>query len=280
MKICNNCQAQLKDDARFCNLCGAPAAEKITTAENEDNVYSQLSKREIKFDESDFSVNKISVAENEAKENVAEIKEEVSAESSKGKEKEQKCLDELYKKQKWEVLAWTLTSIWPVLSSLMYAFLAFAFIAMGLVFMSEPAEVGTDFYSYNNGVYDYYGDFYGDYYGGYYGGYNQSQTAEDLATAGIVCITCGGTYVGMALVSLAKGIFFLVYGLNINKKRKKMYTDCTKAVAHSSSPLPLVIAAITNHIALAFVIVTYVCAGVNKETFEKIKEVQAEYNKR
>lgn len=237
MKYCSKCGQTIPDNAKFCSHCG----EVIKTSEP-------------------------------AQESTTYYQSPAPVETSKTytREDEQKHLDSLSNRLKWERLAWKISGIVLLVCSIVLLSVSTIFGIVGIAGLA-----------YNNNTvaevnqYDYY---YDDYSDDYY--YNEFEDSADvgIAIAGGMGAFLWGFYFGMGLALLPIAIVNLVMAKKVGKYRNKIYTDCTDAVNHATSVGSIVLGALFNEYALIAIIINFILTKKNKEVFDRIKETQSAYN--
>ncbi len=238
MKTCTKCGQNIPDNAKFCSFCGEVAEGVKATQENT----------------AQESTTYYAVPEAQA--------------PAGNREEEQKNLDSLSNRLKWERLAWKVQGI---------IFLVFAifFILVGSIagiFGSALMVDGIE--NADNSYYEYY-DENGDYYHGYDG---------DVGTdVGIMVAGGAGLYIALeygiiGAVFLPIAIVNLVMAKKVGKYREKLYTDCTDAVNHATSVGSIVLGALFNEYALIAIIINFILTKKNKAVFDRIKANQSAYN--
>ncbi len=223
MKNCSKCGQSIPENAKFCSFCGEVAEDVKTTQES-----------------------------------TAYYEAPVTQAPAGNREEEQKCLDGLFSRLKWERIAWKVSGI-------VFLVCAIIFLLIGLIGTVVGVAVIADDASYSS---DYYYD--GEYY------YDDNVDGEDfIAVFGFVY----GIYGIVGLFAfLPVAIANLVMAKKVGKYRAKLYTDCTDGVKHATSVGSIVLGALFNEIALVFIIINFVLTKNKKAEFDRIKANQFAYN--
>lgn len=251
MKYCTKCGHQMQDTDMFCNQCGNPAnpynaqtneAENTQTTQNTEPQYTQATTPQY-------------------------AQAPAAAPLS-----EQACLDKLATGLKHERLCFKIVGI---VSLVLAAIMLVSGIIMTVAGAYTAGEI-NDYNHYSDYIYDL-DDFFSDFddddfysYNYYYNTYAEDEAAA-LMVVGILFIVYGVVFLPIAIVNL-------VIKSKVGKYRDKLYTDCTDGVKHASSVGTIVLGAIFNSIALIFIIINFIFMKRNRETFERIKANQADYN--
>lgn len=251
MKYCTKCGHQMQDTDMFCNQCGNPAnpynaqtneAENTQTTQNTEPQYTQATTPQY-------------------------AQAPAAAPLS-----EQACLDKLATGLKHERLCFKIVGI---VSLVLAAIMLVSGIIMTVAGAYTAGEI-NDYNHYSDYIYDL-DDFFSDFddddfysYNYYYNTYAEDEAAA-LMVVGILFIVYGVVFLPVAIVNL-------VLKSKVGKYRDKLYTDCTDGVKHASSVGTIVLGAIFNSIALIFIIINFIFMKRNRETFERIKANQADYN--
>ena len=234
MKYCSKCGQTIPDNAKFCSHCG----EVIKTSEP-------------------------------AQESTTYYQSPAPVETSKTytREDEQKHLDSLSNRLKWERIAWKVPGVIFLVLAIIYIAVSSIFGIIGLAVIVDNSQVNVE---------SYYFDEYEDNDGYYY--YNDYDT--DTADAGFAFVgfyiwllyfILGSMFLGIAIVNL-------VMAKKVKKYRDKLYTDCTDAVKHATSVGSIVLSAIFNNYAVIAVIINFILTKNNKEVFDRIQANQSAYN--
>ncbi len=247
MKYCTKCGHQMQDTDMFCNQCGNAANPTNTqnheaqTTQTTENPYTQSAPQYTQAPVADPA-------------------------------REQACLDRLSTGLKHERLCFKIGGIvYIVIAAIMLV----AGIIMTIAGASTIGEIAANdtYNDYINEYEDYFYHFYEDDFDyDYY-----SDNMSDEAAIAIV-LAVGIVFIVYGVLFLPIGIVNLVMKNKLTKYREKLYTDCTDGVKHASSVGTIVLAAFFNSIALIFIIINFVFMKKNRETFERIKANQADYN--
>lgn len=230
MKTCTKCGQNIPDNAKFCSYCGA-VTEDVKTAQESTTYYEAP----------------------------------VTQAPAQSREEEQKCLDGLSSRLKWERTAWKISGV-------VFLVCTIIFLLIGIIGTAVGGAVIADNASYS---YEYYDGEY--YYDEDYGYYSDNVDGEDFV--GAIGLAYGIVYVIMGLLMfLPITIVNFVMASKVGKYRAKLYTDCTDGYNHATSVGSIVIAALFNEIALVFVIINFVLTKNKKAEFDRIKATQAQYN--
>ncbi len=236
MKTCTKCGQNIPDNAKFCSFCGEVAQEVKTTQENtaqESTTYYAAP--------------------------------EAQAPAGNSREEEQKNLDSLSNRLKWERIAWKVSGI-------IFLVCAIIFLLVGFIGTIAGGAVLADNASYS---YEYYDGEY--YYDEDYGTYSDNVDGEDFfAVFGLVYGIVYGILGLMLLLPIA--IVNLVMAKKVGKYRAKLYTDCTDAVKHATSIGSIVLGAIFNQYALIAIVINFILTKKNKAVFDRIQANQSAYN--
>lgn len=236
MKTCTKCGQAIPDNAKFCSFCGE-IAEDTNTTQGSSTYYTTPV---------------------------------TPAASAPDREEEQKHLDSLSNRLKWERLAWKISGIVLLVCTIIFLLIGTIGTITGGAFIAD----GVDF-SYDDEY--YHGDFDSEYY---YDDYDTYADSFDGETAvGVVGLVYGIVYGVLGLVMfLPLTIVNLVMAKKVGKYRDKIYTDCTDAVNHSTSIGSIVLGALFNEWALIAIIINFILTKKNKAVFDRIKETQSAYN--
>ena len=251
MKYCTKCGHQMQDTDMFCNQCGNPA-----------NPYNA---------QTNETVNTQTTQNTEPQYTQATTPQYAQAPAA-APLSEQACLDKLATGLKHERLCFKIVGI---VSLVLAAIMLVSGIIMTVAGAYTAGEI-NDYNHYSDYIYDL-DDFFSDFddddfysYNYYYNTYAEDEAAA-LMVVGILFIVYGVVFLPVAIVNL-------VIKSKVGKYRDKLYTDCTDGVKHASSVGTIVLGAIFNSIALIFIIINFVFMKKNRETFERIKANQADYN--
>ena len=251
MKYCTKCGHQMQDTDMFCNQCGNPA-----------NPYNP---------QTNETVNTQTTQNTEPQYTQATTPQYAQAPAA-APLSEQACLDKLATGLKHERLCFKIVGI---VSLVLAAIMLVSGIIMTVAGAYTAGEI-NDYNHYSDYIYDL-DDFFSDFddddfysYNYYYNTYAEDEAAA-LMVVGILFIVYGVVFLPVAIVNL-------VLKSKVGKYRDKLYTDCTDGVKHASSVGTIVLGAIFNTIALIFIIINFVFMKKNRETFERIKANQADYN--
>lgn len=230
MKYCSKCGQSIPDNAKFCSYCGEVVND--SAPEQESTSY---------------------------------YKAPVNPAPVTSREDEQKCLDGLFSRLKWEHLAWKI-------SGFVFLGLTIVLVLCGLIGSIASGVLIADNVSYS---YEYYDGEY--YFDEDYGRYSDNTDGEDVV--GVIGIAYGTAYMFAALIGiLPVSIVSLVMASKVKKYRNKLYTDCTDGYNHATSVGSIVIAALFNEVALVFVIINFILTKTKRAEFDSIKAAQAKYN--
>lgn len=230
MKNCTKCGQNIPDNAKFCSYCGEVAEEVKTTQESTTYYEAPVTQTPVQ-----------------------------------GREGEQKCLDGLSSRLKWERIAWKINGI-------VFLVCAIIFLLIGFIGTIAGGSLVADNASYS---YDYYDGEY--YYDDDYGYYSDNVDGEDFV--GAIGLVYGIVYVIGGLVGfLPVAIVSLVMAKKVGKYREKLYTDCTDGYNHATSVGSIVLGALFNEVALVFIIINFILTRNKKAEFDRIKATQAQYN--
>lgn len=245
MKYCAKCGQAIPEGAKFCSYCGE--VTESAKASQQGTTYYQSP---------------------------------APVETSKTytREEEQKHLDSLSNRLKWERIAWKVSGIILLVCSIVLLSVSTIFGIVGIVGLATAADnpqVNVEDYNFDD--YGYHFEEYGgsdDYY------YNEFDSSADVgvAVAGGVGAFMWGLYFGMGLTFLPIGIVNLVMAKKVGKYRDKIYTDCTDAVKHATSVGSIVLGALFNEYALIAIIINFILTKKNKEVFDRIQANQSAYN--
>ena len=251
MKYCTKCGHQMQDTDMFCNQCGNPA-----------NPYNA---------QTNETVNTQTTQNTEPQYTQATTPQYAQAPAA-APLSEQACLDKLATGLKHERLCFKIVGI---VSLVLAAIMLVSGIIMTVAGAYTAGEI-NDYNHYSDYIYDL-DDFFSDFddddfysYNYYYNTYAEDEAAA-LMVVGILFIVYGVVFLPVAIVNL-------VIKSKVGKYRDKLYTDCTDGVKHASSVGTIVLGAIFNSIALIFIIINFIFMKRNRETFERIKANQADYN--
>ena len=251
MKYCTKCGHQMQDTDMFCNQCGNPA-----------NPYNA---------QTNETVNTQTTQNTEPQYTQATTPQYAQAPAA-APLSEQACLDKLATGLKHERLCFKIVGI---VSLVLAAIMLVSGIIMTVAGAYTAGEI-NDYNHYSDYIYDL-DDFFSDFddddfysYNYYYNTYAEDEAAA-LMVVGILFIVYGVVFLPIAIVNL-------VIKSKVGKYRDKLYTDCTDGVKHASSVGTIVLGAIFNSIALIFIIINFIFMKRNRETFERIKANQADYN--
>lgn len=251
MKYCTKCGHQMQDTDMFCNQCGNPA-----------NPYNA---------QTNETVNTQTTQNTEPQYTQATTPQYAQAPAA-APLSEQACLDKLATGLKHERLCFKIVGI---VSLVLAAIMLVSGIIMTVAGAYTAGEI-NDYNHYSDYIYDL-DDFFSDFddddfysYNYYYNTYAEDEAAA-LMVVGILFIVYGVVFLPVAIVNL-------VLKSKVGKYRDKLYTDCTDGVKHASSVGTIVLGAIFNTIALIFIIINFIFMKRNRETFERIKANQADYN--
>lgn len=250
MKYCTKCGHQMQDTDMFCNQCGNPA-----------NPYNP---------QTNETVNTQTTQNPEPQYTQATTPQYAQAPAA-APLSEQACLDKLATGLKHERLCFKIVGI---VSLVLAAIMLVSGIIMTVAGAYTAGEI-NDYNHYSDYIYDlddFFSDFDDDFYSYnyYYNTYAEDEAAA-LMVVGILFIVYGVVFLPVAIVNL-------VIKSKVGKYRDKLYTDCTDGVKHASSVGTIVLGAIFNSIALIFIIINFIFMKRNRETFERIKANQADYN--
>ncbi|MBQ8000399.1 MAG: zinc ribbon domain-containing protein [Ruminococcus sp.] len=230
MKTCTKCGQNIPDNAKFCSFCGEVAQEVKTQAEStaqDSTSYYQA--------------------------------------PAQGRENEQKALDGLSNRLKWERTAWKITGIVYLVFAIVFLLISFVGTLAGGFLVADNASYS---YEYYDGEY---------YYDDGYGYYSDNVDGEDFV--GAIGLVYGVAYgIGGLVGFLPVAIVNLVMASKVGKYREKLYTDCTDGYNHATSVGSIVLGAIFNEIALVFIIINFVLTKNKKAEFDSIKANQSAYN--
>lgn len=230
MKTCTKCGQNIPDNAKFCSFCGAVTEDVKTTQES--TTYYEAP---------------------------------VTQAPAPDRAEEQKCLDGLSSRLKWERTAWKISGI-------VFLICAIVFLLIGLIGTVAGGALIADNASYS---YDYYDGEY--YFDDDYGYYSDNVDGEDFVA--VFGLSFGVTYGFMGLAAfLPLAIVNLVMAKKVGKYREKLYTDCTDGYNHATSVGSIVLGALFNEIALVFIIINFVLTKNKGAEFDRIKATQAQYN--
>lgn len=231
MKTCTKCGQSIPDNAKFCSFCGE-IAEDTNTTQGSSTYYA------------------VPVT---------------PAAPAPDREEEQKHLDSLSNRLKWERLAWKVSGIVLLVCTII-------FLLIGTIGTIAGGAVIADNANYSFEYYD------GEYhYDDNYGSYSDNVDGEDVV--GVIGLVYGIVYGVLGLVMfLPMTIVNLVMAKKVGKYREKIYTDCTDAVNHATSIGSIVLGALFNEWALIAIIINFILTKKNKAVFDRIKETQRAYN--
>ncbi len=236
MKICVKCGQSIPNDSAFCSFCGESCYMPPNASVNSDSTQGAYA---------EFN-----------------------------RQEEQRQLDSLYKRLKWERIAWLVPGILSLVSSIMILLVAIAFAAVAI--FTGVQYSSDDMYYYDNNNDGYYDEYYDEYY--YYDEFgNEVYDSGELVVGG-VGVVFGIVYFILGLVSLALSIVALVMASKVRKYRDKLYTDCTDAIKHSTSVGVLIFALFFSIFPLVAVIINYIQTENNMATLQRAKETQRAYN--
>ena len=252
MKFCTKCGHQMQDTDMFCNQCGNAA-----NSYNAQTTYAQTTQTaEPQYTQTPPPAPCYTQAP------VADPA------------KEQACLDRLSTGLKHERLCFKIGGIVLLISAIIILVAGIIMTAVGAYAVDEVDSYdyyGNYYYNYND-FSDFFYDYYDyDYNYNYYNSDAEEAAAVSILVVGIMFIVYGVLFLPIAIVNMVlKG--------KVGKYRDKLYTDCTDGVKHAGSVGTIVLAAFFNTIALIFIIINFVFVKNNRETFERIKANQANYN--
>lgn len=231
MKTCTKCGQSIPDNAKFCSFCGE-IAEDTNTTQGSSTYYA------------------------------APV---TPAAPVPDREEEQKHLDSLSNRLKWERLAWKVSGIVLLVCTII-------FLLIGTIGTIAGGAVIADNANYS---YEYYDGEY--HFDDNYGSYSDNVDGEDVV--GAIGLVYGIVYGVLGLVMfLPMTIVNLVMAKKVGKYREKIYTDCTDAVNHATSIGSIVLGALFNEWALIAIIINFILTKKNKAVFDRIKETQCAYN--
>lgn len=230
MKTCTKCGQSIPENAKFCSYCGE-VVEEVKTAENENTAY-------------------YAVPEAQA--------------PAGNREEEQKHLDSLSNRLKWERLAWKISGIVVLVCTIF-------FLLIGTIGTIAGGAVIADNASYS---YEYYDGEY--YYDEDYGTYSDNVDGEDFFA--VFGLAYGLVYGILGIVFLPIAIVNLVMAKKVGNYRAKIYTDCSDAVNHATSIGSIVLGALFNEYALIAIIINFILTKKNKAVFDRIQANQSAYN--
>lgn len=248
MKYCTECGQAIPENAKFCSHCGEVVRTSKVTQESTAYYTSP---------------------------------EPVKAPQTYTREDEQKHLDSLSNRLKWERIAWRVPGIILLVCSIVLLSIGTIFGVMGLVTLADNSQVNVESYNFDDYGYhfdEYDGYYYDDYYD-YYDYYDYDTRTDDAETVlGGVGVVFWIYYFFMGITFLPIAIVNLVMAKKVKKYRNKLYTDCTDAVNHATSVSSIVLGAIFNQYALIAIIINFILTKQNKEVFDKIEATQKAYN--
>ncbi len=248
MKYCSKCGQAIPEGAKFCSFCG----EVLTSNDaKKSTTYYAVPQTEEKTKTYNYT-----------------------------REEEQKHLDSLSNRLKWERIAWKVPGIILLVCSIILLSVSTIFGIVGIAGLATAADnPQVNIEEYNFDDYGYHFEEYGgsdDYY------YNEFDNSVDagIVVAGGMGAFLWGLYFGMGLAFLPIAIVNLVMAKKVGKYRDKLYTDCTDAVNHATSVGSIVLGALFNEYALIAIIINFILTKNNKELFDSIKANQSAYNNR
>lgn len=246
MKNCNKCGQTIPEDSKFCSFCGEVcevSCEEVTPEDGQ--VYDTT----------------VIPAEEPVSQYAPRTENPNTA-----REEEQKHLNSMNNRLKWERIAWKVQGI--ILLVLAIIFMLISVIGATVGIFSTATSVSSDdgyyYEEYDDGIYYY--DYEDDY-------------STDMSDFGIgVAMSVFGVYITIGAMFLAIAIVNLVMAKKVGKYRKSLYTDCTDALDHSTSVGSIVMGAIFNEYALIAIIINFIVTKKNIAIFERIKANQTAYN--
>lgn len=263
MKTCTKCGQAIPDESKFCSFCGEvcqcapaqPAAVAADTAKTENTADTTQG------GDTYYAV-------------PAQVPAQPETDTTTRAE-EQKLLDSLSNRLKWERLAWKIPGIILLVCSILFLVIASISGITGIALMVSEEVMSDDSY-YEDNYYDYYNDYYSDDFGDYYS--DSSTSSEVMTVFGGMGMIYGVVYGILGFVFLPIAIVNLVMAKKVGKYRNKVYTDCTDAVNHATSVGSIVLAAFFSEYALIAIIINFILTKRDKAKFEKIAATQAQYN--